>query len=98
MDSMDAAKRLKEEFGCDFSEARKAVESEADAVIEHAKPQRVKYADAIDTAYTMVRDWIRTAPEYMVDLDWTDLARFHSSHRFACVWAVLTGKAKAVQS
>jgi hypothetical protein len=101
MDSMDAAKRLQEEFGCDWSEARKAVESEADEIKDRLKPQRISYPDAIDSGYAAVRDWILIGHTYSVSLDWQDLARFHSSHRFACVWAVLFGKhvaAKSLQS
>lgn len=94
MDTMDAAQKLVNEFGVSWEDARRAIDWESADIRTEAKPRRISYSDSIDSAYEQIASWITTANEYMVALDWKDIASFQSSHRPACVWAVLVGKSR----
>ena len=93
MDTIDAAKRLKDEFGVDELAALKAIDQESLEIREAGK--RVNYGKSVEEAYTRVADWIKGADEYVVALTWQDIAKFMSKHRPACVWAVMAGKGRA---
>ena len=99
MDTIDAAKRLKDEFGVDELAARKAIDQESLEIREAGKRvkagKRVNYGKSVEEAYTRVADWIKGADEYVVALTWQDIAKFMSTHRPACVWAVMAGKGRA---
>jgi hypothetical protein len=96
VDSMDAAKKLVDEFGVNFCDARKAVEQEAEAIQTVAKEnrRRLKYGEAVEIACDRVTAWIKGCDTYTgVKLEWGSVAYFLATHRPACAWAVLTGKA-----
>lgn len=98
MDSIDAASKLVKEFGVSQSDAIKAMESEVDDlrsdVFSGRKPN---FTQATKKAYETIREWLLTGDEYVVKLDWDDICQFAHSHRKACVWAVLTAKARAAK-
>lgn len=92
MDTMDAAQKLVTAFGVRWEDARRAIEWEAADLRTEYGP--MSHGESNDRAYAMIHEWITTANEYMVALDWKDIASFQSSHRPACVWAVLVGKSR----
>jgi len=49
-------------------------------------------------AHERILGWLETAEEYHVELTFESLAHFAGSHRKACVWAVLIGKAMKTQA
>lgn len=94
-DSIYPAHALVKEFGVGQSEAMKAIDQEANDIQERIP--RTRDNAAIEQSYNRVRAWILEAEEYMVKLEWGDIAQFASSHRPACVWAVLIGKALGIR-
>lgn len=99
MDSIDYAKKLRDEFQVDLSDALKALDAETD---DHRKDpfhgRKPSYKEALDAAYMAIRDWLRTGEEYVINLNWDDLNQFTFSHRKACVWAVFTAKSRAAKA
>jgi len=101
MDSINYAKKLVAEFGVTLEDAIKAMDTEADDIrndpFRGPSDRKPSLPGALATAYNHLKDWLSTGNEYVVKLEWEDLARFAFSHRKACVWAVMTAKAKAVK-
>jgi hypothetical protein len=100
MDSIDYANELVKEFGVIQGDALKAIDSEVDDLrADTFRIRKPSYKEALDAAYDSIREWLKTgAEEYVVKLDWEGIAQFAHSHRKACVWAVLTAKAKAAKA
>jgi hypothetical protein len=90
MDSIEAGFALAKEFGVREEDARKAIDLEAADIRENGK--LIRYAKSVELATDRVRSWLKDGDEYAVKLNWLDLASFVSSHRPACVWAVLVAK------
>lgn len=95
MDSIDAANKLVKEFGVEQGDAIKAIDAEVDDLRADTFQRKPSYKEALERAYETIREWLRTGDEYAVKLEWDDIARFAHSHRKACVWAVMTAKARA---
>lgn len=91
MTSLDGAQALHERFGVDYDGALKAIDTEAEYIRKSGK--RVRYDYSIEKATDRVSAWIGDCGQYNFNLNYADLARFVSSHRPACVWAVLAGRA-----
>lgn len=98
MDSIDYGKALAKEFSVSEEDAIKAVRAEADAIRDDPfrlpRTRKPSYAHATEAAYNHVREWLATGHTYAVKLEWESLTQFTMSHRKACVWAVLTAKAR----
>ena len=96
MDFFTALATIRKEFPqLDESELRSAMDSEVESEEKRLTGQRVrgKYARAVESARFRIVEWLKTGDEYAVDLASIDsLAKFVSSHRPACVWAVLRSK------
>jgi hypothetical protein len=99
MDAIDAATKLAKEFGVSQSDAVKAIDAEVDDLRHDPfrSGRKPSYAQAVETAYSSVREWLLTGDDYVINLEWDDICRFTHSHRKACVWAVLTAKANAAK-
>ena len=99
MDSIDYAKKLATDFQVDLSDALKAIDSEVDDRLNDPfHDRKPTYKAALEAAYEGIRDWLTTADQYQIKLDWDDIGQFAFSHRKACVWAVLTMKARAAKA
>ena len=99
-DTIDYATKLEKEFGVEQGDAIKMLDAETDDMRNDPfyPNRKLRYQEALDMAYEHLREWLTTGTEYAIRLDWADIAEFAASHRRACVWAVLTCKAKkAVQ-
>lgn len=95
MDTIDYATKLVKEFGIDQSDAIKMLDCETDDERnDNFRARKMHYSEALDAAYECIREWLATGDEYAVKLNWEDIAQFVSGHRRACVWAVLTCKAR----
>ena len=95
MDFFDALKRLKDANpDCNENELGSALDSEV-AAVESALSGRNKYARAVETAYGRIVEWLKTGDEYAVVENYGDFARFASSHRPACVFAVMVAKSRS---
>jgi hypothetical protein len=98
LDSISAAKLLAEEFGVTHEDAIKAIDAEVDDLrADSFRARKLSYKEALDAAYATIRDWLKTGEQYAVKLEWDDICRFAFSHRKACVWAVLTAKARVAK-
>lgn len=94
MDFFDALKRLRDANpDCNESELRSALDSEVNEVEENLHG-RNKYARAVETAYGRIVAWLKEGDEYAVVENYGDFARFASSHRPACVFAVMVAKSR----
>jgi hypothetical protein len=99
MDSIDAANKLVKEFGVTQSDALKAIDAEVDDLRNDTfRSRKSTYKEALEAAYESISGWLKNGDEYQVKLEWTDIRDFAISHRKACVWAVLTAKARAAQA
>lgn len=89
MDLFDTAKAIAKEFPTlSLFEIRDAIEFEAKViVIEDGLNGR---GQSLETAADRIRKWIGEAEE-IYSLHLTNLPQFVSTHRTACVWAVLRG-------
>ena len=96
MDFFTALATIRKDFPwVDESELRSAMEREVKSEEERLTGQRVrnKYARAVEAAPDRLTEWLKTGHEFQVNLaDIDSLARFISSTRPACVWAVLRSK------
>jgi hypothetical protein len=93
MDFFTALTTIRKEFPhIDESELRSAMDSEVAAEEKRLTGQR-KYARAVESTQYRITEWLKTGNEYQVDLTFDGMAKFVSSHRPACVWAVLRCKA-----
>lgn len=97
MDSMDAAKKLGDEFGevIRFADARNMVEQEAKALREGKRNTSKNYMASIENAYELIRSWILQAESFTVKLEWEDLASYVASHRISGTWAICIGRSIA---
>lgn len=98
MDSIGYAKKLVEEFGVTLEDAIKAMDAETDDVRDDAfqpNSRKPSLTYSLATSYEHIKDWLSTGSTYIVKLEWESLAQFAFSHRKACVWAVMTAKARA---
>lgn len=87
MDTYEAARELVKEFGVSQSDAVKALDREVDE-----SAMWTNHTITVDDACKRIRNWILEADQYVVALDWRDIANFVTGSRFACVWAVMIGK------
>lgn len=100
MDSIDYSIKLSKDFGVNQSDALKALDSEVDELrADTFRPnnRKLTYKQALDAAYENLRGWLTNGSEYVVNLNYADIADFAFSHRKACVWAVLNIKAGRVK-
>lgn len=88
----------KANYGTDESTVTKMIRVEAKDRIEEGRDKgRNKDGRAQKAACLAILGWLTEAHEYAVNTDnLRDLADFVSSHRQACVWAVLVGKSQPV--
>ena len=92
MDFFTALASIRKEFPqLDESELRSAMDSEIEAEEKRLKGRGV-YARAVESSRFRITEWLKTGNEYHVDLTFDGMAKFVSSHRPACVWAVLRSK------
>lgn len=99
MTIMDAAMKLVKEFDVRRDDAIKAMESETDDIrADKFHIRKPTYQEAVEQAYESICGWLRTGDDYSVRLEWGDVCRFAMGHRKACVWAVLTAKARQVSA
>ena len=88
MEFLDAVKKLATDNpDVQYSECRSAMQNAVDAELKELKG-RDQYARAVLIAYTRICDWLQCGSQYAVTCTWRDMAKFVSSHRTACVWAV----------
>ncbi len=85
-------------FRCYMPDAQNMIRLEAKEGLAQLKANnphaRNKEGLAQQVACERILNWLTTAGEYAVNTsDLRDLASFINSHRQACVWAVLIGKA-----
>ena len=95
MDFFTALATIRKEFPqLDENELRSAMDSEI-AAEEKRLTGRGVYARAVESAQGRIVEWLKTGDEYRLDLTFDGMAKFVSSHRPACVWAVLRCKASS---
>ena len=95
MNFFTALATIRKEFPhLDESELRSAMDSEI-ASEEKRLTGRGVYARAVESAQIRIVEWLKTGNEYQIDFTADGLAKFVSSHRPACVWAVLRCKASS---
>lgn len=96
LDEMAAARALAERHGLNVESIRRATRLEVDDRLQGAKASgRRRAHDNVETASVeSLAEWLENGAEWAVDLDFAFLADFILGHRQACVWAVLTAKAR----
>lgn len=102
IDVYKTAKEIAAEYDLREDTVLKMIRAESDS---EQRDNKTRYTDSIGIACERIRLWLKDADEYAVcaessvtpdELD--DLADFVASHRTACVWAVLAGKARAAKA
>ena len=93
MDEYTLSKQIAQKYRLTQETVSKMIRIEAEA---EQRDRKTKYQSAVEIAAGRIDEWLSSADEYAVDVtSLEDLARFVASHRTACVWAVLMGKALA---
>lgn len=98
MDFNDAVKYLKTDNpDCNESDLRSAMDAQVKEETERLKQAKCySYARAVAAAYDRIKEWLKTGDEFVVALDWRDLAGF-SLRMPACVYCVFVAKARVAE-
>lgn len=93
MDLFDAIRDIRQQYPNLYEgEIRAAIDQEIESELARLKGSgtRGQYRAAIERAHARIINWLKTGKEFAVNpANLDDLCRFVSSHRQACVWAVL---------